>query len=181
MGFDRNGQLHAGAIGLFDDPDEVDTAADRRLHALEKQERKIDKLIQKENERGQKKAEKTNRKRLDKQRGLSWYGRLFGGKKNERKDEQPPTSGVWVHPAVPLKVNDKEREEVEALKKSRKKLEIFDEKHVDYNLDSPFYEELGLVLVRGETTADDRVVHKSQIRPASINSDDEDADDPNEW
>jgi ribosome assembly protein YihI (activator of Der GTPase) len=171
MGFDRHGQLHAGTIGLFDDADELEATERRMSSAREKIERKAEKKIRKEDKRGQRKAEGANRKQHDKEQGISWFCRYFGRiKRNGKLDGASLTCGVWSPPAVPLRVSDKkqrEKEEAEARAKDRREeMKMYDAEEVDQDLNSPFYQELGFVMVRGESAIYDRVVHKSQIRPA---------------
>jgi len=73
-------------------------------------------------------------------------------------------SRVWAPPAVPLwvsnvqKLEQKTERKETGTKRRRETVEVFDVDDVG-DLKPPLYEDLGLVLVEGETVLDDRVVH----------------------
>jgi hypothetical protein len=168
MFFDRHGQFHTGSIGLFDDPDDLAAAEARQNYRHRKEERQIEKALRKWEERGQRAAEKAYAKQLEKEQCVSWFSRhLRFGRKNK---VEVTKSEDWISPAVPLWLsNAQKREQMRESKEfqargKRADMEMFDVQDVE-DFDSPFYKELGLVLIKGDTVLDHRVVHKSQVRP----------------
>ena len=155
MTHDHNGQLHAGAIGLFDDPDEIAyseaRATGRQVLAESKARKRKEKRQRREDER---KVRSYERPGL-----IQRMSRIFGSEKEDKRDE-----GGTDH----LLEKKKEKEDVRENKPDRavkdtNAVQMYDECEVDTALDSPFYEELGLVRIRAGNARDVKIVHKSQI------------------
>lgn len=172
MRHDHNGQLHAGTIGLFDDPDEVDAAEARIIHQqaiTETRARKLDAKAQRkeEEEEEERKVKQYTRPYLI-QRVISLFGSTKKMKDHER--EKLMSGEVSGGKGDEVKVRDenlktgskggdeKERRGGEAQDK------MYEDWEVDTGLDSPFYEELDMVRIKAGNGRDVKVVHKSRIR-----------------
>jgi hypothetical protein len=165
MSFDHRGQVHAGSIGLFDDEDEY-IETQNRLIRNQNEELWTD-------ERHRRAEEKRAAKKLAKADSPSFFRRLFGRQKKKQGvvAETPTNNARWIPPATaattrPMSVQ--RLNELTATAESENK--DGEEKWPEYDAeevietDSPFYNELGLVLVRGRTAAENVVVPRSQIR-----------------
>lgn len=179
MSFDPHGQLHAGSIGLFDDPDEYD----RTQRHFEKIKLEREKRAREADERGRIKAAKRNRKRLEQEHrnnrgsGRSWLGRLFGRDQPialpEGDMRQPNRAIAEVHPRAQRATVDRvdavekrgEREGERRAGRAPSPAESTYSASQVEELDSPFYEELGLVVLKADNFHERRVVPKRKIRP----------------
>ncbi|KAF1976569.1 hypothetical protein BU23DRAFT_628209 [Bimuria novae-zelandiae CBS 107.79] len=158
---DHNGQLHAGTIGLFDDPDEIDAAKARvqgRAALAEAKEKK-------KQEKEQKKGEV---KKLQNYEGTSFLQRVGGWFELRGEGKGGVVEGLILNEVEVDGVDGKKKEgkpEGFGNEKEGKGFgKMYDWSEVDTELDSPFYEELGLVRIKAGNGRDVKVVFKSQIR-----------------
>jgi hypothetical protein len=151
---DRHGVLHAGSLGLFDDPDELDAARARaERHEREHLELLIQRQIRRE-ARQFRKDLKTAESASQLPWPISWLSRLFGG----GKDTTPVPDGDEVkkvreihEPMVYVIVRRPETPEL-----------VYTEDDVDH-VDSPWLEECGMVRVRSKDPGGCHIVSKSRI------------------
>lgn len=172
MTHDRHGQLHAGTIGLFDDPDELAFSSAR----IEGQQAIAETKARKRAEKQRRKEEAAKKAKYEKpglvQRFTSFLGlgkrtshdgrvtqKLY--EKEEEEEEQERMDARKIHDA----------RRVDAMKRRDDEDQIYHDWQVDTDLDSPFYQELGMVRIKARHGMDVKIVHKSQIRSSNALAD----------
>jgi hypothetical protein len=156
MSHDPNGQFHAGSIGLFDDPEEIAYSEARVAAQQALADSKARNRKEKQRRRGD---ERKNRLRMYEKPGLMQrMSNLFGPGKEGKREE-----GVMDF----LIEEEDERVYGEIMDggfEDKDAVETYGEWEVDTDVDSPFYEELGLVRIKAGNARDVKVVHRSQVR-----------------
>ncbi|KAF2245760.1 hypothetical protein BU26DRAFT_508362 [Trematosphaeria pertusa] len=159
MPLDRHGQLHAGSIGLFDDPDE-DEYTQRKWQRRQEEKENWAKI---KAEHQRKKAEKQAIKVLNPPSTLSWFRRFFF--KGKEASRAPSTARRQPTPS-PSSASVGSPWDSDGEPLSRTPSPTYSASEVDDELDSPFYQELGLVRLKADRNTDVKVVPRSSIRPA---------------
>lgn len=157
MPHDPNSQLHAGSVGLFDDPEEI--AYSEANVAV--QQAFVDSKARKRKEKQRRMGdERKNRLRIYEKPGLMQrVSSLFGSAKERKREE-----GV-----IDFLIEEGEDERVYGERigvgvEGKDVVQMYGEWEVDIGIDSPFYEELGLVRIKAGNSRDVKVVHRSQVR-----------------
>lgn len=152
---DHNGQLHAGTIGLFDDPDEIE-AAELKMQG---QKAIAERKARKRQEKRQMKKYENKLKQHEKPSFLQHVSELFRGREKENGAER--LLGTKKHTVA---MDRAEKNSIRESSSDGEDGEMFEVWEVDTDLDSPFYKELGLARTKAANGMDVKVVHKSQIR-----------------
>ena len=158
MSHDPNGQFHAGSIGLFDDPEEIAYSEARVAAQQALADSKARNRKEKQRRRGD---ERKNRLRMYEKPGLMQrMSNHFGPGKEGKREE-----GV-----MDFLIEEKEEdervcgEEMGVGVERTDAVQMYNAWEVDTDVDSPFYEELGLVRIKAGNARDVKVVHRSQVR-----------------
>lgn len=153
MPHDHRGQLHAGSIGLFDDEEELDATECRNIGRAIIRERKY-----------AKKAAKAEEKRLSQERGEGFLHRIkdfFTSKEKKTGGVERTEEHVYDELRQEFYEDGNTKDDSEGEDVAGRMYDMID---VDQELDSPFYEELGLVRIKSKNGLDAQVVSKSRIR-----------------
>lgn len=160
MSFDYHGQVHCGSVGLFDCPFQAEGTEARLRKNAERREVKTIKKAERAL-----KDQVWNLDRSHSRRASSLLNRLL----RKELEATPPSyeEAISEHHQTLMCIVSESAENVLSGDHSGASVgveETYDPAEVDYGLDSPLYEEPGLVTLKAHRTIDVRVVLKSQIR-----------------